>query len=148
MDILQTPHPLLRQKASLVDNIDPSYKDIVETMWKVMYDNQGIGLAAPQIGISERFFIMDTQTEPESKPWVLINPEIVSLSPTIGRHQEGCLSIAGVFGYVQRPVSVTVKFQDLRGQCHEKRFRDLEAVCVQHEIDHLNGILFTDVMEK
>jgi peptide deformylase len=118
-------------------------------MFETMYDAPGIGLAAIQIGEPRRIVTMDlSKKEGETKPQVFINPEIVDESDDKSVHEEGCLSIPEYYEEVERPASVTVKYLDLDGKQHEVKATGLFATCIQHEIDHLNGVLFIDHISK
>jgi len=141
--------PVLRRRAKKVSRVDPSLRTLVEDMFYTMYNNdqRGIGLAAPQIGVSLRIIVIDMQDD-EHDPVALINPEIVKQSATTLLGTEGCLSVPGLRGDVSRAEWVMVKARDDQG--HQKRLRadGWFARCLQHEIDHLDGILFTDKAEN
>jgi peptide deformylase len=148
-DILIIPDKRLRQVSKPVAKIDASIKKLVEDMFDTMYDAPGIGLAAIQIGEAKRVVTMDlAKKEGEKKPQVFINPEIVDESDEQSVHEEGCLSIPEYYEEVERPASVTVKYLDLAGKEREVNATGLLAVCLQHEIDHLNGVLFIDHLSK
>ena len=148
-DILILPDKRLRQVSKPVAKIDSSIKKLVADMFETMYDAPGIGLAAIQIGEPRRIVTMDlSKKEGETQPQVFINPEIVDESDDKSVHEEGCLSIPEYYEEVERPASVTVKYLDLDGKQHEVKATGLFATCIQHEIDHLNGVLFIDHISK
>uniref|UniRef100_A0A7V6CD76 Peptide deformylase n=1 Tax=Thermodesulfobacterium geofontis TaxID=1295609 RepID=A0A7V6CD76_9BACT len=144
MEILIFGNPILREKAKPVENIDGELKEIIDKMAETMYKAKGIGLAANQVGILKRFFIMDvSQKEGENKLEVYINPEIISAEgETV--YEEGCLSIPGYFAPVKRYAKIYVKAYDINGKFFEKELDGLSAIAFQHEYDHLEGILFID----
>jgi peptide deformylase len=154
LTILEVPDPGLRAVAKPVDTIDAGVRATVADMFETMYDARGIGLAATQVGIERRIFVMDLQEpeeedgEPVRKPMAFINPEILSVSDETSVYNEGCLSIPEQYAEVERPTRCRVKWQDADGGSHEEELDGLMATCVQHEIDHLNGVLFTDHISK
>ncbi|MEO5494892.1 MAG: peptide deformylase [Sphingomonas sp.] len=154
LTILEVPDPGLRAVAKPVDAIDAAVRATVADMFETMYDARGIGLAATQVGIEQRIFVMDLQEpeeedgEPVRKPLVFINPQILSVSDETSVYNEGCLSIPEQYAEVERPTRCRVKWQDEDGKGHEEELDGLMATCVQHEIDHLNGVLFTDHISK
>ncbi|GMV66356.1 MAG: peptide deformylase [Candidatus Omnitrophica bacterium] len=133
---------VLRKKARRIEKITPSTRETVEAMWEVMYDSNGIGLAAPQVGLSQRIILADTR-EPGEKI-ALINPEITWVSEEHSGMREGCLSIPGVEGEVFRPEKIRATARTLDGKQVDLEAEGLFARVLQHEIDHLNGILFID----
>ena len=148
-DILILPDKRLRQVSKPVAAVDKSVKALVQDMFETMYDAPGIGLAAIQIGEPRRVVTMDLAKKDEEKqPQVFINPEIVAKSEEKGTHEEGCLSIPEYYEEVERPAAVTVKYLDLEGNSQQIEATGLLAVCLQHEIDHLNGVLFIDHLSK
>jgi peptide deformylase len=134
--------PVLRRKARRVDKVTLATRETVDAMWEIMYESSGIGLAAPQVGLSQRIIVVDTR-EPGGKA-VLINPEITWAGEELAQMKEGCLSIPGVEGEVMRPSKVRVRGIGIDGKPVEFNAKDLFARVFQHEIDHLNGILFID----
>jgi peptide deformylase len=143
--LLIHPDPRLRKVAAPVEAIDDGVRALAEDMLDTMYDAPGIGLAATQLGVMRRLFVMDCAGRDEPpEPMVLINPEIVAVSEATVASEEGCLSIPDVYEDVVRPEQVTLRWTDLDGQTHERRFGQRRAVCAQHELDHLNGRLFID----
>jgi peptide deformylase len=148
-DILILPDKRLRQVSEPVKKIDSGIRKLVEDMFETMYDAPGIGLAAIQVGAPKRVVIMDLAKKEEPKnPQVFINPEIVWSSQEKATHEEGCLSIPEFYDDVERPAQVKVKYLDLEGAAHEIEANGLFATCLQHEIDHLNGVLFIDHISK
>jgi len=148
-DILVIPDKRLRLKSAAVKSIDKPLRALVADMFETMYAAPGIGLAAIQIGVPQRVVTMDLAKKDEPKqPQVFINPEVVWKSPEVSTHEEGCLSIPEYFEEVERPQAVRVKYLDLDGKAHEVEANDLLATCLQHEIDHINGVLFIDHISK
>jgi peptide deformylase len=148
-DILIIPDKRLRQVSEPVKKIDAGLRRLVEDMFETMYDAPGIGLAAIQVGAPKRVVTMDLAKKDEPKnPQVFINPEILWSSEEMATYEEGCLSIPEYYGDVERPAQVTVKYLDLEGEPRELKASGLLATCLQHEIDHLNGVLFIDHLSK
>jgi len=143
-EILIWPDPILKQKAKPVAKVDDSIRTLVKDMFETMYAADGVGLAAPQVGILQRVIVLDTTPrQPESKPIAMINPEIIAMEGET-TYTEGCLSIPGEAEDVDRAAIVTVKFLDPEGQEQTLRCDGLLAIAVQHETDHLNGTVFVD----
>lgn len=147
LPILEFPDPRLRTKAVPVDAGDvttPAFQRLLDDMFETMYDAPGIGLAASQVDVHKRFMVIDISEE-KNQPQVFINPE---LSDKVGEqvYQEGCLSVPGIFADVTRADEITVRFLDRQGQPQELRADGLLAVCIQHEMDHLDGKLFVDYL--
>jgi len=147
LPILEFPDPRLRTKAVPVDAAHvttPEFQRLLDDMFQTMYDAPGIGLAASQVDVHQRFMVIDISEE-KNQPQVFINPE---LSDKAGEqvYQEGCLSVPGIFADVTRADEITVRFLDRRGQPHELPADGLLAVCIQHEMDHLDGKLFVDYL--
>lgn len=173
-NIVKVPDPVLKETAQVVENIDSAVQTQVERMIATMYGDAGIGLAANQVNLLNRIFVMDLpegmwQHGPEvngvltiqagyrsgareeelvKNPRAFINPEVVWTSEKKSIYDEGCLSIPNLYGEVIRPAQVCVKFQDEKGNTHEEEFDGLDSHCVQHEIDHLNGVLFIDYLSS
>jgi peptide deformylase len=148
-DILILPDKRLRAVSKPVGKVDAAVKKLVADMFDTMYDAPGIGLAAIQIGEGKRIVTMDlAKKEGEKQPMVFINPEIVERSEELSVHEEGCLSIPEYYEEVKRPAEVTIRYLDLDGKEQEARATGLFATCIQHEIDHLNGVLFIDHISK
>lgn len=144
LPILTFPDPLLRRTAAPVDNVDGAVADLVDRMFATMYDAPGIGLAATQIDDHRRIVVIDVSDDGDS-PLALINPELL-ITEGQGEMQEGCLSIPGIYETIKRPSEVRVRAVDREGEPFELDAEGLLAVCIQHEIDHLNGKLFVDYL--
>ena len=143
------PDPVLRKKSEAVATVTDEIRDLAKDMLDTMYDAPGVGLAAIQIGVAKRVVTIDTNKEEEARdPTVYINPEIVWASEELRVYDEGCLSIPEFYGEVERPDRVRVRYMNLDGQIVEKEADGLLATCLQHEIDHLNGVLFIDHLSK
>src|SRR3954468_7483119 len=147
--IIVLPDPRLRAKCEPVERISDDLRALASDMLDTMYDAPGIGLAAIQIGVPKRLVVVDLgKTEEERRPVVLIDPEIVAVSEETRVHEEGCLSIPEYYEEVERPDRVTVRYRDLDGNQVQTEADGLFATCVQHEIDHLNGVLFIDHLSR
>lgn len=145
LPILVAPHAALKQRCRPVGPGDSAtIRDLVPRMFHAMYHAPGIGLAAPQVGTLLRVAVIDLQPADKRDPHVLINPEIVAASTELATREEGCLSLPHMFAEVTRPARVKVRYTDLAGARREIEGDDLLAACLQHEIDHLDGILFVD----
>lgn len=151
LPIITVPNPVLKEIAKPIETISAQIKQQAEDMLATMYDAPGIGLAANQVGILNRMFVMDTdyRKEPATRnPIVMINPEIIWRSDEPSIMEEGCLSIPQQFAEVERPRSVRVSYINLDGQKMEWVGEDLASHCAQHELDHLNGVLFIDYLSR
>ena len=160
LDVKKFGNPVLRKIAEPIVEINDEIRDLVEEMVDTMYEENGIGLAAPQVGRSLRIFVIDTHFEDDNyltegekmlcpkMPVALINPEIISTSGDEISFEEGCLSIPQINASVVRPANIVLKAQTLNGEIIEAEFGGLTSRCMQHEIDHLDGVLFTDRAEK
>ena len=158
LTILVAPNPLLRKKAEPVALVDASIKKLLKNMEETMYAEDGIGLAAPQIGVSKRILIVNVPAnvgvdgdliegiKPDPDLFFMINPEIVSTSDDFATCQEGCLSVPKQYASVTRHASVVVRYLNEEGETLEREFKNLQAACVQHEMDHLDGKLFVDYL--
>lgn len=144
LTILEFPDERLRKKAEKVQSVDASIRKLVDDMFETMYESRGVGLAATQVNVHRRVIVMDVSEE-KNEPLCLINPEIVE-KDGVEESEEGCLSVPGFFEKVQRAEHVRVKALNRDGQPFELEARDLLAVCVQHEMDHLDGKLFVDYL--
>lgn len=143
------PDPILRQVSKPIETVDGEVKALADDMLETMYDAPGIGLAAIQIGVARRMLVLDVSKEGEDKkPLVFINPEVVSASDARSVYEEGCLSIPDYYAEVERPAAITVKHLDRDGKEQLTEADGLLATCLQHEIDHLNGVLFIDHISK
>jgi peptide deformylase len=147
--IITIPDPVLRKEADAIERVDADLRRLMDDMLATMYDAPGVGLAAPQIGISRRLIVMDAGRDDEDRdPLVMVNPEILDLSDEMRVHEEGCLSIPEVTAEVERPAEVRVAFLDREGKPQEVELEGIWATIVQHEIDHLNGVLFIDYLSR
>jgi peptide deformylase len=148
-DIIKLPDKRLRQVSEPVKKIDAGVRKLVDDMIETMYAAPGIGLAAIQIGIPQRVVTMDlSKKSDEQHPRVFINPEITWSSDVKVTREEGCLSIPEYYEEVERPAEIKVKYLDLDGKAHEITAKGLLATCLQHEVDHTNGVLFIDHLSK
>ena len=147
--ILTEPNPFLRQKSKPVDKVDDSIRELMDDMVETMYNAPGIGLAAIQIGEPKRIIVLDVSKDPEKKePMYFVNPEIVSTSKDNATYEEGCLSVPGQFAEIDRPDKCHIKYLDYNGETKELKAEGLLATCIQHEIDHLEGIVLIDYLSK
>ena len=148
-EILTEPNKVLRKKSLKVDKVDGDLQRLMDDMLETMYAAPGIGLAAIQIGIPKRVIVLDIAKKDELKnPMYFINPEIVQKSDNNLIYEEGCLSVPGQFAEISRPDKCDIKYLDYFGQPKELKAEGLLATCIQHEIDHLEGILFIDYLSK
>ena len=148
-EIIKLPDKRLRLKSEPVKRIDAGIRKLVDDLFETMYDAPGIGLAAIQIGVAKRVVTMDlSKKEDDHKPQVFINPEVVWKSDEKSKYEEGCLSIPEYYEEVERPAQVKVKYLDIDGNEQEIEASGLMATCLQHEIDHTNGVLFIDYISK
>lgn len=144
LEILQPPNPILKTRAAPVAQVDDEVRRLAADMLETMYRAPGIGLAAPQVGVSRRLVVIDVAEGEERRPMTLVNPEILWRSTELVTAEEGCLSLPDQYADVTRPAAVKVRFLDQRGEPQEIAADGLMARCLQHEIDHLDGILFVD----
>lgn len=147
LNILEFPDPRLRTKARLVTTFDKRLETITADMLETMYEAKGIGLAATQVDIHERIIVIDVSEE-ANDPQIFINPEIVELSGEPLEFEEGCLSVPGFREFVSRPQNASIKAQDTNGTSYQIECEGLLAVCIQHEMDHLQGKLFVDYLSS
>ena len=143
LDILEFPDPRLRTVATLVESVDEGMRALIEDMLETMYDASGIGLAATQVNVHKRLLVMDVSEE-RDQPMVFINPSVEVLDPELGSYDEGCLSVPGFYEEVNRPRQIRVTALDRNGESFTEELEGLAAICLQHEIDHLDGKLFVD----
>jgi len=149
LDIINVPDPLLKTQSKAVEQVDDDVRKLLDNMLETMYGAPGIGLAAIQVAVPRRIIVMDTEgSDEEKKPLFLINPEIFWESPEFNIHNEGCLSVPEHYAEVERPASVKVRYLDYDGKEQEQLMDGLAATCVQHEIDHLNGVVFIDYLSR
>ncbi len=144
--ILIHPDPRLKKLCDPVTEITAELRVLAADMLETMYEAPGIGLAAPQVGVTKRLLVMDCIKDGPAEPMVLINPQVIWASEDQTVYEEGCLSIPDQYADVKRPAEVQVRWTDLDGQAQEQQFSGLWATCVQHEIDHLDGKLFIDYL--
>ncbi|ROT94868.1 peptide deformylase [Altererythrobacter sp. FM1] len=167
-EILEVPDPRLKTVSTPVTQFDGELRELVSDMFETMYDAPGIGLAAIQVGVPLRVLVIDLQpedpdappvecdhdghkhTHPATKkePRVFINPEILDPADELATYQEGCLSVPDIYADVDRPTTCRVRYQDIEGETHEEDMEGLMATCIQHEMDHLEGILFIDHLSR
>ena len=147
--ILVEPNKILREKSLSVERVDEDLQKLMDDMLETMYAAPGIGLAAIQVGIAKRVIVLDLAKKDEPKnPMYFINPEIVEKSKINSIYEEGCLSVPGQFAEIDRPDKCYIKYLDYHGQPKELKAEGMLATCIQHEIDHLEGILFIDYLSK
>ena len=148
-EILTEPNEILRKKSLLVDRVDGDIQKLMDDMLETMYLAPGIGLAAIQVGVPKRVIVLDMARKDEPKnPMYFINPEIITKSKDSLAYEEGCLSVPGQFAEITRSSNCYIKYLDYYGQPQELKTEGLLATCIQHEIDHLEGILFIDYLSK
>jgi peptide deformylase len=148
-DILTVPHPVLKQVSSPVEAVDDALRALMDDMLETMYAAPGIGLAAVQIGEPRRVIVMDLAGKDEPPaPRHFVNPEIVWKSEETLPYEEGCLSVPEIYDEVERPAKVRLRYLDYHGQAVEEDAEGLFAVCIQHEMDHLDGVLFIDHLSR
>ncbi len=156
LKVLEYPHPVLKEKSTLVKTVDQDLKDFIKNMLETMYKTKGIGLAAPQVGVLKRVIVVDLSLRKEDEegislpkePMALINPEIIEKSQDMQIFEEGCLSVPNQSAEVERFYKIKVKFLDENGVAQIKEFEDFDAVVIQHELDHLDGILYIDRISR
>ncbi len=149
LEILEIPHPLLRQKSVFVNKEDKEVKKLLENMLETMYAAHGVGLAAPQVGVLKRIVVIDTASKEEKpNPLFLVNPKIIEHSEETSECSEGCLSVPNQYASVQRYTEVTVEYEDADRIVKQIKAEGLLAIALQHEIDHLDGIIFIDYLSK
>lgn len=153
LSILEVPDARLKTISSAVETFDDDLKRLVDDMFETMYAAPGIGLAAIQVGVPKRVLVIDLQEpdeagEPVRRPRVFVNPQIIEPSEEHSVYSEGCLSIPDQYAEIERPAKVRARWQDLDGKMHEEAMDNLMATCLQHEMDHLEGILFIDHLSR
>ncbi len=151
--IVEIPDPRLRTISTPVAEVDDDVRALIDDMFDTMYASRGIGLAAIQIGIAKRILVMDLQEEDEDgkpvrEPRVFINPEIVETADDSNIYNEGCLSVPDQYAEVERPATCRVRWLDETGAAHDEQLEGLLATCIQHEMDHLEGIIFIDHLSR
>lgn len=149
LPIILFPDPILRKRADPVERIDEAIQRLLDDMLETMYDAPGVGLAAPQIGLSRRIFVMDpSRGEDPPAPRFIINPEILDRRDEMRVYEEGCLSIPKIFAEIERPAGVLLRYTDQDGKAHEEWLEGHAATVAQHELDHLDGVLFVDHLSR
>jgi len=146
--ILTEPDPFLRQISQEVERVDEVIRKLMDDMLETMYEAPGIGLAAIQIGVPKRVIVIDLSKKEEKTPLCFVNPKAIVKSKNNSTYEEGCLSVPGQFAEVDRPNECHVSYLDYNGQKRELKAKGLLATCIQHEMDHLEGILFIDYLSK
>ena len=147
--IIIEPDSILRKKSATLEKVDDSLRELLDDMLETMYSAPGIGLAGVQIGILKRLIVIDISKDEEKKsPLFLINPVIISKSNNTSVYEEGCLSLPGYFAEIERPAECQIEYVDYNRKKKDMKASGLLATCIQHEIDHLNGILFIDYLSK
>ena len=147
--ILLEPDPILRKKCQPIENVDDELRKLMKDMLETMYKAPGIGLAAIQVGILKRVVVVDISKDDQEKhPLFFVNPEITYRSKETSVYEEGCLSLPGQFAEIERPAECHLKYIDYNGKEKNLKADGLLATCIQHEVDHLNGVLFIDYLSK
>ena len=147
--ILTEPNKILRQKSIPVESVDKDMQKLMDDMLETMYAAPGIGLAAIQVGVPKRIIVLDIQQkEGQKNPLFFVNPEIIEKSKNLTTYEEGCLSVPGQFAEIDRPDQCHIKYLDYEGNKKEMKAEGMLATCIQHEMDHLEGILFIDYLSK
>lgn len=149
LKVYEYPDPILKKKAEKVEKVDDELRRFMDDMLETMYSAVGVGLAAPQVGVSKRIVVIDISHEDEKiEPYYLVNPEIIWKSEDKVCGEEGCLSVPEQRAEVERHASVKLRYLDYKGQQHEELIEDFLAIVVQHELDHLDGILYIDRISR
>ncbi len=149
LSIIVAPDPRLKLKCDPVIEVTERHRKILGDMLETMYEAPGIGLAAPQIGVTERMIVVDvSKNDTEPMPYQMINPEITWASEEMFKYEEGCLSLPEQYAEVTRPEEIHLTYVDLAGQPQRLEASDILATCIQHEMDHLDGVLFVDHISK
>ena len=145
LSIIIAPDPRLKQISAPVERVDDTTRQLMDDMLETMYQAPGIGLAAPQVGVLRRIIVLDaSKKDEERQPYAMVNPELVRVSDQDMRSEEGCLSLPEHYADVVRPAAIRVRYLDREGEIRELDAEGLLATCIQHEMDHLEGILFVD----
>jgi peptide deformylase len=154
LSILEAPDPRLKVVSTPVETFDDALQTLIDDMFETMYDAPGIGLAAVQVGVPHRLLVIDLQERDEEtdatirNPKIFINPEILEFSEEMAVYNEGCLSVPEQYADVERPAVIRARWLDRKGKKHEEKIDGMLATCLQHEMDHLEGILFIDHLSK
>lgn len=145
LPIIKAPDPVLKKRCEPVDRVDDALRRLMDDMLETMYAAPGVGLAAPQVGVCKRIIVVDTSDpQGDRQPLRMVNPEIIAASDELLLREEGCLSFPEQYEDVERPATVRVRYLDHENEIRELDAEGLQAVCVQHEIDHLDGVLLVD----
>ena len=145
LPIIKAPDPRLKKRCAPVERVDDRIRRLMDDMLETMYAAPGVGLAAPQVGVTKRVIVVDTSDpEGERRPLLMANPEIVAASDEVALREEGCLSFPDQYEEVERPVRVRVRYLDHESEIREVDADGLLAICIQHEMDHLDGVLLVD----
>jgi peptide deformylase len=148
-DILTVPHPMLKEVSQPVDQVDDALRELMDDMLQTMYAADGIGLAAIQVGVPKRIIVMDLAGRDEDpQPRYFVNPVLSDPSDTLKPYEEGCLSVPTVYDEVERPDRIRIQYLDYDGNPQEEIAEGMFAVCIQHEMDHLEGVLFIDYLSR
>ena len=148
-EILNVPDPRLKEKSLPVEGgVTDEHRALMDDMLETMYDAPGIGLAAIQVGVALRIIVMDLQENEEPNPRYFVNPEILDTVEETKPYEEGCLSVPDIFDDIERPAECRIRYLDYNGQQIEETATDMYAVCIQHEMDHLEGTLFIDYLSR
>ncbi len=154
LPIIEAPDPRLKIVSKPVERVDETTRALIADMFETMYDAPGIGLAAIQVGVPQRLLVIDLQDKNEetgetiNEPRVFINPEVIAASEELAVYNEGCLSVPEAYADVERPAVITARWLDEHGAAHEEELAGMIATCLQHEMDHLEGILFIDHLSR
>ena len=152
--ILEAPDPRLRMISTPVETVDDEVRALIEEMFETMYEAPGIGLAAIQVGVPKRLLVIDLQEEEDAEgkpirnPRVFVNPELYDPSSELSIYREGCLSVPDQYAEIERPAAIHARWLDEKGESHDEQLEGLLATCLQHEMDHLEGILFIDHLSR
>ena len=149
LKLIYAPDPILKKESVSIPQVDDHHKELIKQMYEIMYSANGVGLAAPQIGLNIRIFILDAGArDEEKKPITMINPKIISLHENKVPYEEGCLSFPEHFAEIDRPENIKIEYLDENNSKKSSSFKGFESRIIQHELDHLNGILFIDYLSK
>ena len=149
LPIIVAPDPRLKRKCAAVEAVDETVRTLMDDMLETMYAAPGVGLAAPQVGIASRVIVVDIAREGEERsPYRMANPEVIRLSEELASYEEGCLSLPEHYSEVTRPSEATIRYLDENNERREVEVEGMLATCIQHEIDHLDGILFVDRISR
>jgi peptide deformylase len=149
LKIVFAPDPILRQTCEQLEQVDEHHVKLIKEMFQTMYEANGVGLAAPQVGINKRIFVIDSGAREEiKKPIAMINPIVTSIKKSLSVYEEGCLSFPGHYAELERPDEITVEYLDIDNKKKKLTSKDFTSRIIQHELDHINGILFIDYLSR